>query len=82
MIAFKADFNVSNEQLVQKAYAKMKECNADIIVANDVARKGSEMGSDTSEVFLISKDERTLHLSLDSKRNIARKLFEEIFLYF
>jgi phosphopantothenoylcysteine synthetase/decarboxylase len=60
----------------------MKDYNADMIVANDVARKGSEMGSDTSEVFLISKDKKILHLSLDSKKNIARKLFDEISLYF
>jgi phosphopantothenoylcysteine decarboxylase/phosphopantothenate--cysteine ligase len=82
LIAFKADVNVSNEQLVQIAYAKMKECHADMIVANDVGRGGSEMGSDTSEVFLISKDKKILHLSLNSKKNIARKLFDEISLYF
>ncbi len=82
LIAFKADSNITNEQLVQKAYGRMKDCNADMIVANDVSRKGSEMGSGTSEVFLISKDKKILHLSLDSKKNIARKLFNEISLYF
>jgi phosphopantothenoylcysteine decarboxylase/phosphopantothenate--cysteine ligase len=82
LIAFKADVNVSNEQLVRIAYAKMKECHADMIVANDVGREGSEMGSDTSEVFLISKDKRIIHLPLQNKRDVARKLFEELMLYF
>jgi phosphopantothenoylcysteine decarboxylase/phosphopantothenate--cysteine ligase len=82
LIAFKADSNISNEQLVQKAYARMKECNADFIVANDVGRKGSEMGSDTSEVFLVSKDKRIVHLPLQDKKKIAGKLFEEVLLYF
>lgn len=82
LIAFKADSNISNEQLVQKAYARMKECNADFIVANDVGRKGSEMGSDTSEVFLVSKDKRIVHLPLQEKKKIAGKLFEEVLLYF
>lgn len=82
LIAFKTDVNVSNEQLVQIAYAKMKECHADMIVANDVGRNGSEMGSDTSEVFLISKDKRIIHLPLQNKRDVARRLLEEVLLYF
>jgi len=82
LIAFKADYNVSNEQLVQAAYAKMKECHADFIVANDVGREGSQMGSDTLEVFMISKDKRIIHLPLQNKRDVARRLFEEVLIYF
>jgi phosphopantothenoylcysteine decarboxylase/phosphopantothenate--cysteine ligase len=82
LIAFKADYNVSNEQLVQTAYAKMKECHSDFIVANDVGREGSEMGSDTLEVFMISKDKRIIHLPLQNKRDVARRLFEEVEMYF
>lgn len=82
LIAFKADSNVSNEELVKRAYARMKECHADMIIANDVGRKGSEMGSDTSEVFVASKEKRILHLPLQSKRQVASKLFEEVSMYF
>lgn len=82
LIAFKADSNVSDEELVKRAYARMKECDADIIIANDVSRKGSEMGSDTSEVFMVSKEKRILHLPLQNKREVARKLFKEVSIYF
>ncbi|MFQ5941737.1 MAG: bifunctional phosphopantothenoylcysteine decarboxylase/phosphopantothenate--cysteine ligase CoaBC [Nitrososphaerales archaeon] len=82
LIGFKADNNVTNEQLVQVAYTRMKECNADLIIANDVGRKGSEMGSNTSEVFLISKDKRILHIPLQNKKDIARRLFQEVSRYF
>jgi len=82
LIVFKADFNVENEQLVKTAYTKMKECNADMIVANDVGRKGSGMDSDNIEVFLISKDKRIIHIPLQSKKAIAKKLLEEVLPYF
>lgn len=81
LVAFKADSNVSDEQLVKGAYEKMLECNADLIVANDVGRKGSEMGSDTSEVFIISKDKRVRHLPLQSKESVARVLLGELVSY-
>ncbi|MEE8133189.1 MAG: bifunctional phosphopantothenoylcysteine decarboxylase/phosphopantothenate--cysteine ligase CoaBC [Nitrososphaerales archaeon] len=78
LIAFKAECNVSNEQMVQTAYSKMKECDADIIVANDVGKEGSEMGSDTIELFILSKEKRIIHLPLQTKKNMAQKLFEQV----
>src|ERR671916_562719 len=35
LVAFKADYGVSDSVLTEKAYRKLKECDADIIVAND-----------------------------------------------
>jgi phosphopantothenoylcysteine decarboxylase/phosphopantothenate--cysteine ligase len=78
LVAFKADNDVSDEQLIKSAYQKMLECNADLMVANDVGRKGSEMGSDTSEVFVIDKNEKVLHIPLESKQGVARRLLVEI----
>src|SRR5919198_2638386 len=46
LVAFKADYNVPGSVLVEKAYRKLQESGADIVVANDLGRKGSEAGSD------------------------------------
>jgi phosphopantothenoylcysteine decarboxylase/phosphopantothenate--cysteine ligase len=78
LVAFKADNDVSDEQLVKNAYEKMLECNADLMVANDVGRKGSEMGSDTSEVFIIDKNKTIQHLPIQSKQSVARALLKEL----
>jgi len=78
LVAFKADNDVSDEQLVENAYEKMLECNADLMVANDVGRKGSEMGSDTSEVFIIDKNKTIQHLPIQSKQSVARVLLKEV----
>ena len=42
LVAFKADYCVSESVLIERAYSKLKECDAGIIVANDLGRKGSE----------------------------------------
>ena len=57
---------------------KMLACNADLMVANDVGRKGSEMGSDTSEVFIIDKNKQIIHLPVQTKQSVARMLLEEL----
>lgn len=76
LVAFKADHDVSDSVLIEKAYKKMQESDADIIVANDIGRKGSEAGSDKNEVFIIDKNKKILHLPLQSKAQVARKLLE------
>ena len=64
----------------------MKECNADIIVANDVGRQNTKIGSNYNEVFIVTKnndgnencDKQVIHLTVQSKESIAKKLFEII----
>jgi phosphopantothenoylcysteine synthetase/decarboxylase len=43
-----------------------------------VGREGSEMGSDTDEVFVIDRKERVIHMPLATKQEVARKLLGEI----
>ncbi len=76
LVAFKADYCVSDSVLIEKAYRKLKECDADIIVANDLGRKGSEPGSDKNEVFIVDRNKKIVHLPPESKAQVARKLLE------
>jgi phosphopantothenoylcysteine decarboxylase/phosphopantothenate--cysteine ligase len=76
LVAFKADYGVSNETLIEKAHAKLKESNADLVVANDIGRAGSKAGSDKNEVFIVDKKKSVTHVPLDSKAAVARKILE------
>lgn len=76
LVAFKADYGVSNDALVEKAYAKLKESGADLVVANDIGRSGSKAGSDKNEVFIVDKKKNVIHVPLDSKAAVARKILE------
>ena len=78
LVAFKADYGVSDSVLIEKAYKKLRESGADIVVANDLGRKGSEAGSDKNQVFIVDKSKKVVHMPLESKATIARKLLEMI----
>ena len=78
LVAFKAEYNISDLSIVEKAYQKLEECNGDLIVANDIGRAGSEAGSDNDEVFIINRQKKVIHLPLQSKRDIAKKLVDII----
>ena len=76
LVAFKADHDVSDAALVDKAYSKLKECDADLIVANDVGRNDTKIGSDRNEVFIVDKQKKVVHISLDNKAAVAKKILE------
>jgi len=78
LVAFKADYNVPDSALIEKAHKKLLESGADMIVANDLGRKGSEAGSDKNQVFIVDKRKKVVHLPLESKAALARKLLEII----
>lgn len=76
LVAFKADYDVTDSVLVEKAYKKLQESGADIVVANDLGRKGSEAGSDMNQVFIVDKRKKIVHVPLETKTGVARKLLE------
>lgn len=78
LVAFKADYNVSDTVLIEKAYKKLQESGANIVVANDLGRKGSEAGSDKNQVFIVDKKKRVIHVPLESKAIVARKILEYV----
>jgi phosphopantothenoylcysteine decarboxylase/phosphopantothenate--cysteine ligase len=78
LVAFKADYDVPEQVLADKAYAKLKECGADLVVANDLGKKGSGAGSDSNELFIVDRKKKVVHVPLDTKAAVARKLLEII----
>ena len=76
LVAFKADHNVSDSALVEKAFKKLEESGADLVVANDLGRKGAGAGSDKNEVFIVDRKKSVVHVPLEDKAALARKLME------
>lgn len=74
LVGFKAEYGVSDEELVKKAQARMESGGMDLIVANDVARAKVGFGHDTNEVFIIDRDGGREHLTLRGKEEIASRL--------
>ncbi len=78
LVPFKAEYNVSDEELVENAYRRLKKARADLIVANDVARKGVGFGVETNEIFIVDKNRRVIHVPLTTKREAAKNLLDVI----
>lgn len=78
LVAFKAEHGVAQDTLLENALRKLKACNADFIVANDLAAANCGFGSDSSEVFIIDKHNHVIHLPIQLKSKIAEKLVEVV----
>ena len=76
LIGFKAEYKVSRESLIDRAYALLKDADADFVVANDVGRQGRGFDTETNEVFVVDKNKKVMHLQLADKRVIANKLLD------
>ncbi len=76
VVGFKAEYNISEDELVEIAYSKLKKENLNLVVANDIQR--NEFGSDTSEVWVVDPDKKVVHIPKDSKEKIAKEIWEII----
>ncbi|MBM4241285.1 MAG: bifunctional phosphopantothenoylcysteine decarboxylase/phosphopantothenate--cysteine ligase CoaBC [Euryarchaeota archaeon] len=76
LVGFKAEYTISDEELINSASRRMKESGADLMVANDLGRVGAELGSDTNQVILI--DSEIIKVPLSSKKEIAKIIVDRI----
>lgn len=78
LVPFKAEYGLSDEELVKHCYRRLMDVKADLIVVNDVERRGTGFGFDTNEVFIVDRDRKFIHVPLTSKREVARRIFNVI----
>lgn len=76
LVGFKAEFNISREDIIYCARKQIKDAGTDIVVANDVFQKDCEFGSDKNEVLII--DDEVLSVPLASKDEIAKTIMDVI----
>jgi phosphopantothenoylcysteine decarboxylase/phosphopantothenate--cysteine ligase len=76
LVAFKAEYNVSDQELIERARKRLKDSQADLIVANDVGREGAGFQTDTNEVFIVSQGRKVMHIQSAPKQDVAKKLLD------
>lgn len=76
LIAFKAEYDLSEKDLIKEATKKLKESKADFVIANDISRSDRGFESDNNEVYIISKIKQVKKIPLTSKKEIAKKIVE------
>lgn len=78
LVGFKAEYKVSTDSLIDRAYALLKDADADLIVANDVGKEGRGFDTETNEVYIIDNHKKIRHVGLSDKRTIANKILDMI----
>lgn len=78
LVGFKAEYKMPTGKLVDSAYKLLKSANADLVVANDVGKKGRGFDVDTNEVFVVDKKKKVEHIRLADKRIVAEKILDII----
>jgi phosphopantothenoylcysteine decarboxylase/phosphopantothenate--cysteine ligase len=78
LVAFRAEYKVSKKKLIDSAYKRLLAAEADLIVVNDVGKKGAGFVSDTNEVYIVDRNRKAIHVPLAPKHEVARKIWDVI----
>ena len=76
LVGFKAGFNISKEDIINRAKNQIKDSGTDLVVANDISNEDCHFGSDKNKVFIVCDEVITVPLS--SKREVAKRIFDVI----
>jgi len=78
LVAFRAEYKLSKKGLIESAYKRLLQANADLIVVNDVGKKGAGFGTETNEIFIVDREKKVVHVPLALKREVARKILDVV----
>ena len=78
LVGFKAEFNISRDDMISCAKKQIADAGTDLVIANDISRDGCHFGSDNNEVLMVDADGDILPLALASKKEIAKAIFDVI----
>jgi phosphopantothenoylcysteine decarboxylase/phosphopantothenate--cysteine ligase len=71
-------FAAETEKVAENARKKLKDKDADLMVANDVTAEGAGFDVDTNVVTLLARDGRDLPLPKLTKREVAHRILDEV----
>lgn len=76
LVGFKAEFNITREEIVSCARKQIADAGTDLVIANDISKDNCHFGSDNNEVLIV--DDEVLAVPLAFKNEIAKTIFDVI----
>jgi len=76
LVAFKAEHGLNEKQLIAKSYERLKQVQADYIVANDVSEPDSGFQSDDNKIFVINTKGEVQFKGKDTKNVLAQRILD------
>ena len=77
LIGFKAEHDIPEQALIDKASAMLQRTGADLVVANDVGQQ-QVFGADENEVLLVKGDGQVRKVERTSKQIVAERIVDEV----
>jgi phosphopantothenoylcysteine decarboxylase/phosphopantothenate--cysteine ligase len=74
LVAFRAQHNLTPDDLINDAFARLQKAHADLIAVNDVSHRGTGFETDTNELFVVDAHRDVEHLEMASKSEIGKRL--------
>ena len=74
IIGFKAEYNLNEEELINRAKERLNKYNLNMIIANDLSKH--YFGDDYIEVYIVTKED--VKKISGSKKDVAEKIVEEV----
>ena len=79
LVAFKAEYHVSDRILMERSYRKLLDSDADMVVANDVGTEGALVGSDSNKIMIVDKFKNYYDFPLQNKESVAENILKLIY---
>jgi phosphopantothenoylcysteine decarboxylase/phosphopantothenate--cysteine ligase len=76
LVGFKAECNIPCSALIERAYERLMNARCDMVVASDVGRDGSRIGSDMIETHIVDVEKNVIHTPIQNKPMFAKRLLD------
>ncbi len=78
IVGFKAEVDVSKDELEKRAQKSLMEHKIDMVVANYLDKPKQGFASETNEVIIVQKNKKSIDVPLKLKRQISKKILDEL----
>ncbi|OWT32461.1 phosphopantothenoylcysteine synthase [Methanobrevibacter sp. 87.7] len=78
LVGFKAQYDISENDLIDCANKQIEVAGSNLVVANDLSHEGCGFGSDENEVILVRDNGTYEKIELSSKTKLAEIIFDDI----
>jgi phosphopantothenoylcysteine decarboxylase/phosphopantothenate--cysteine ligase len=78
LVGFKAEYSLPCSVLIERAYERLIKSRCDMMVANDIGRDGSKIGSDKIETYIVDVEKNVIHTPIQDKPMFAKCLLDII----
>jgi len=78
IVGFKVESGLTDDELVERARAKIDSGVCNLVVANDEQRAGVAFATDTNEVLIVGPSGLVEKVPLSTKREVARRVIDVV----